>query len=156
MIIHCLIFFTFAPPHTFACCECNSRSNTWHDPKKFWALMGNRTPTSHYPGKYHIARLPRHWLLSHSSLQGESMLSCVSSSDITLATKCNSESNKWHDSKHFCASTGNQTLASRYPGEHHTARLPRHWSLSHSPLQILSLNRESNPGLSLSGWASYR
>ena len=33
-------------------------------------------------------------LLSHSSLQGESMTSCISSSEITLATKCYSGSNK--------------------------------------------------------------
>ena len=30
------------------------------------------------------------------------------------------------DPKKFCASARSQTPASRYPGEHHTARLPRH------------------------------
>ena len=34
------------------------------------------------------------WSLSHSPIQGESMSSCISSSEITLATKCNSGS-KW-------------------------------------------------------------
>ena len=39
--------------------------------------------------------------------------------------QCYSGSNKWHYPKKFCASTGSRTPVSRYPGKHHTTRLPR-------------------------------
>ena len=63
--------------------------------KKFCASTRSQTVASHYPGEHHTTRLLNHWSVSHSPLQGESMSSCILSSEITLATKCNSGSNKW-------------------------------------------------------------
>ena len=64
----------------------------------------------------------RQWMLSHSPLHGESMSSCILSSEITLVTKCNSGPNKWYGLKKFCVSTGNCTPASCFLGKHHTTR----------------------------------
>ena len=100
----------------------NSGSNKWPLAiRKNLCLNGESSPSLSQLGEHHTARLPRHWSLSHSPLQGESMSSCVLSSEIILATKCNSGSNKW----------------------------------SLVIWKNLCLNRESNPSLSLSGWASY-
>ena len=67
---------------------------TISDPKKFFALTGSWTPTSCSRGEHHTARLPRYWSLSHYPSKEKQVLMHLSL-EITLATKCNSGSNKW-------------------------------------------------------------
>ena len=85
--------------------------------EKLCASMGNRTPAPRNPGKHHITRLDT-WPLSYLPPppfpQGESMSSCISSSEITLVTKCNSG---LIQTEKFCASMGNQTPVHQIPGE---------------------------------------
>ena len=77
------------------------------------------------------------WSLSDSPLQGESMSSCISSSEITLTTKCDIGSNKWHYLNKFCASMVDRALASHYPGEHHTTILSTSKHFSRMPTSCL-------------------
>ena len=87
-------------------------------------------PKCPYPGEHHTAKPPRHLITvtftTPPPLQGESMSSCILSSEITFATKCNSGSNKLYNPKKFCTSMVNQTPASCYLGKHHTTRPRRH------------------------------
>ena len=88
--------------------------------------MRDQTPNLSLFSEHHTTRLPRTLM----AVQGESMSSCISSSEITMATKCNSGSNKWwlaiRKNSVPQQATGSQTLVSGCLGEHHTARPPRH------------------------------
>ena len=81
---------------------CNSGSNKWS-----LAIWKNSVPqwgVKPRPLTNWVSSIPldywEHWSLAYSPLQGESMSSYILNSEITLAslaTKCNSGSNKWHD-----------------------------------------------------------
>ena len=77
-------------------CVTVGRISDHYRSEKICASMGSWTPASHYLGEHHTARPRRHiWSLSHSPHQGESMSSCILSSETTMVTKCNSGSKKW-------------------------------------------------------------
>ena len=56
--------FKVVPGNCLPLWFCKSRSNMWHDPKKFCASIGDWTPAYAVWGEHHTVRLQRH-LITH-------------------------------------------------------------------------------------------